>query len=96
MCSEAISFEIEAYWGTPEGVLMHGTIYVEADSMEEALELARTECRIPPNSEDHDTACARPEYFEDHYDVEPIGDEFDEIRCRENHKTVMNSLQAMS
>ncbi len=66
-------FELEAYWGTSEGVLMHGTITVFAKSVAMALGKARSMRLAPSDPRDHFSSCARNEYFEDHYDVDSLG-----------------------
>lgn len=67
--SVAKLFELEIYWGTPGGALLHGTVQIEADDLAEA-ELLCWRYQTKPDYDD--LACARHEYFEDYYDVEPL------------------------
>ena len=66
-------FDLEAYWGTRSGTLMHGTITVCAPSVEDAITWAFSNHLKPRDQTDHYPACARAEYFVGHYDVEEIG-----------------------
>lgn len=86
------SFELEAYWGNPDGVLLHGTIEVRARSMEEALEVARSVRLIPSDPTEHYDSVARDEYFEGHYDVEPLGEGYEELIRLENWKAVIKAI----
>lgn len=65
-------FELEAYWGTSDGTLMHGTITVSASDVFDAVNHAFQFRLIPESRDDWFSACARPEYFCDHYDVEIV------------------------
>lgn len=82
-------FEVEAYWGSENGSLRRGTVEVVARTVSEAMSIARATRLIPTDRDSHDLACAGAEYFQDHYDVEQIGDQYDEIRDLENWIAVM-------
>ncbi len=90
--SNMAEFELEAYWGNPNGELLHGTIRVKANSIEEALRKARAERLKPPSNKDHFDSCARDEYFEDHYDVEILSEGFEDATAIENWRTAIRSV----
>lgn len=67
------TYLFEAYWGSERGQLMHGTISVVAETEDTARRLALRNRIIPADEQEISLACAPPEYYDDHYDIEPLG-----------------------
>ena len=65
------TFEFEIYWGTKTGTLLHDTLEIETSDFAEA---ESTVYRDQPIPKPGFAACAREEYFEDHYDAEFLGE----------------------